>query len=100
MAPQTTGQAVRSRGGSNRTSAGEIYRDLSLDFGYITQAQAPVVKDAVQRVGTHGDLVLSLAYGHGGRDERDHIVNGKLKSLAPMAWAQLVRATRLTITEN
>lgn len=101
MAPMTTGQAARTRGGSNRTSAGEIWRELSLNFDFITEAQRPIVADAARRVGTHGDVVLSLLHGYAtARETRDHIVNGKFRDLAPLSWASTVRATRLTITEN
>lgn len=101
VAPQTNASGSRSRGGSNRTSAGEVWRDMSLDFAFVTEAQRPIIADAAREVGTHRDIVLSLLHGYTtAREVRDHIINGKFASLNPLSWASTIRSTRLTITEN
>lgn len=100
LAPRENTDSVRARGGSNRSRLGESWREMALEFDYITTTQRPYVLDAVTQAGTGRDLVLSFFPGAGGRDERDYTINGKFASLDSLKWQALQRSISLQLTEN
>jgi hypothetical protein len=97
-----TDNSMRSRmlGGSLRSNIGERWRKLDFDLAWISETQRPTFQDAIARVGTGRDVVVSVFPGAGGRLERDYTLNGKLVSAEPITMPNFAyRSKKFSIEE-
>jgi hypothetical protein len=90
----------RTRGASLQTNIGPGWREFSADIKRLPEADRAGWIDIKKRVGTGRDFVLSLFPELATRKERDHIINGKFKTLDPIVrWHPLFLSTRIQIEE-
>lgn len=96
---ETTTDQVRTRGGSLRSSRGELWRTFTADLNRMSEADRSVWLDIMKLAGLERDIVISLFPGDGTREERDYCMNGKFTSLDALGYQVSWRTKRLQVKE-
>jgi hypothetical protein len=68
----------RTAGGTLRNNPVEMYRELTLPFSWLTQADRGRMVDLLRRSGRSGEILVSMYAAEGGKLERDHTLLGRL----------------------
>jgi hypothetical protein len=78
-------QQTRTEGGSLRTEPGASWRTLQVSMAQMPEDERRQLAELARQVGMRGDVFISLYPGQGDEQERDHQMQAKLTSAAPIA---------------
>lgn len=76
---------TRTEGGSLRTEPGSSWRTMRVDMAQMPEDERRQLAELARSVGMRGDVFVSLYPGQDDEQERDHQMQAKLTSSAPIA---------------